>query len=209
MVFSSPAVLILLVSTYSLVVSSQDVLKKTIVPEAKLAPAPYYRWAHEHWIWNHNSMSDQDDVMDLMNKYKEHDIKFGGVNIDSGWETQFNNFEVNKDKFPDFQGMVGEIHKRGARVILWATSFVNTDNSDFQMAVDNKYLVRDKHGDVRPLKWWHGEGGLIDYSNPDATAWWARIPLNGTTHADIIDGVLVRILATHTHTPCCCCCCCC
>ena len=33
-------------------------------------------------------------------------------------------------------------------------------------------------------------------SNPDATAWWARIPLNGTTHADIIDGVLVRILAS-------------
>lgn len=143
-----------------------------IVPPVDLAPSPYHRWAHEHWVWNHNSMSDQADVKQLMDDYEAHDIKFSGVNIDSTWATAYNNFEVDQDKFEDFPGLVSDIHKRGKRVILWATSFIDTDNPDFQMAVDNKYLVRDKFGKVRPMKWWHGEGGLIDYTNPDAMKWW-------------------------------------
>lgn len=49
---------------------------------------------------------------------------------------------------------------------------VNVENPDYQMCVDNNYLVRNGKGVVRPLGWWHGEGGLLDYSNPDATAWW-------------------------------------
>jgi alpha-glucosidase (family GH31 glycosyl hydrolase) len=49
---------------------------------------------------------------------------------------------------------------------------VNTDNPDYQYAVDNKYLIRDSRGYVRPLKWWHGSGGLVDYTNPDAVNWW-------------------------------------
>lgn len=49
---------------------------------------------------------------------------------------------------------------------------VNTENPDYDFAVKNKFLVRDSHGIVRPLKWWHGSGGLLDYSNPDAVKWW-------------------------------------
>lgn len=49
---------------------------------------------------------------------------------------------------------------------------VNTENPDYQMCVDKKFLVRDSRGYVRPLKWWHGSGGLLDYSNPEAVEWW-------------------------------------
>merc|ERR1711871_331665 len=69
--------------------------------------------------------------------------------------------------------MVADFHEQDVRVILWATSMVNTDNPDYQMAVDNEYLVRwGRTGEVRPLKWWHGEGGLLDYTNPNAVEWW-------------------------------------
>ena len=84
-----------------------------IVPAANLAPSPYHRWAHEHWVWNHNSMSDQQDLEQLMDDYAAHDIKFGGVNIDSTWATQYNNFEVDTEKFSDFAGLVSSIHKAG------------------------------------------------------------------------------------------------
>lgn len=49
---------------------------------------------------------------------------------------------------------------------------VNTENPDYEMCVQNKYLVRDSRGIVRPIEWWHGSGGLLDYTNPDAVAWW-------------------------------------
>eukprot|EP01033_Poteriospumella_lacustris_P018319 gene18319-13165_t len=75
-------------------------------------------------------------------------------------------------RFPDFPALVKQIHDEGLKVILWATSMVNTENPDYDFAVKNKYLVRDSRGFVRPLKWWHGSGGLLDYSNPEAVAWW-------------------------------------
>ncbi len=49
---------------------------------------------------------------------------------------------------------------------------VNTENPDYQMAVDKGYLVKNSKGFVRPLEWWHGSGGLLDYTNPEAVAWW-------------------------------------
>ena len=93
------------------------------------------------------------------------------------WATQFNNFEVNKDKFPDFQSLVSNIHAQKIRVILWATSMINLENPDFAMAMENKFIVRNSTGGIGvgpnpALKWWHGEGGLLDYSNPKAVEYW-------------------------------------
>jgi alpha-glucosidase (family GH31 glycosyl hydrolase) len=162
-----------------------------VVPSALLLPSPYQRWAHEHWVWNHNSKSDQVDVLQLIEDYAAHDIKVGGVNIDSTWETAFNNFHVDEDKFPDFESMVKTIHdKHDIRLILWATSFVNEDNPDYQYAVDEKYLVRDIFGKVKPLKWWHGKGGLLDYTNPNAVKWWHSLMDNvlKLSNGDGVDG---------------------
>ena len=49
---------------------------------------------------------------------------------------------------------------------------VNVEDPDYDMCVDKKFLLRNSHGEVRPIEWWHGYGGLLDYSNPDAVEWW-------------------------------------
>lgn len=51
-----------------------------------------------------------------------------------------------------------------------------------------KYLVRDKFGKARPLKWWHGEGALVDYTNPDAMVWWHSL-MDRVLKLDNGDGV--------------------
>ncbi len=49
---------------------------------------------------------------------------------------------------------------------------VNVENPDYDMCVEKQFLLRDSRGIVRPLQWWHGSGGLLDYSNPEAVEWW-------------------------------------
>ena len=142
------------------------------VAPANLPSTPYYKWAHGHWVWNHNSAVNQQNTTGIVQEYLDHGIPVSAVNIDSTWATQYNNFQPNPDKFPDFKGMVSELHAQNVKVLLWATSMVNVENPDYQFCVDNQYLVRDSKGFVRPLGWWHGEGGLLDYSNPDAVSWW-------------------------------------
>ena len=142
------------------------------VPSASLPAAKYARWAHLHWVWKHNAYSNQGNVTELVNDYLSRGVKVGAVNIDSTWATEFNNFQVNLEKFPAFGDMVSEIHGKGVKITMWVTSMVKTENPDFNMAVENKFLVRNHKGEVTPIKWWHGSGGLLDYSNPDAVKWW-------------------------------------
>jgi len=143
-----------------------------IVEAAALPDSAYHPWAHSHWVWLHNGQNNQQNTTDLVKGYLDNDIPVGGVNIDSTWATQFNNFEVDTNKFPDFAGLISGLRDQNIRTILWATSMVNVENPDYDMCVEKNFLVRNHLGKVRPLHWWHGDGGLLDYSNPEAVSWW-------------------------------------
>ena len=64
----------------------------------------------------------------------------GAVNIDSTWATQFNNFEVDTNKFPDFTSLVSSMHQKDVKVTMWVTSMVNVENPDYDVAVENSNI---------------------------------------------------------------------
>jgi alpha-glucosidase (family GH31 glycosyl hydrolase) len=90
-----------------------------VVAPVTLKATNYQKWAHYHWAWVKNSDGNQQNVTALMKGYQEHNIPLGAVNIDSTWATQFNNFEVDTTRFPDFAGLVKDLHDNGLKVILW------------------------------------------------------------------------------------------
>jgi alpha-glucosidase (family GH31 glycosyl hydrolase) len=61
---------------------------------------------------------------------------------------------------------------QGVKVIFWATSMVDTDSSNYETAVNNSFLIRNALDEFTTLKWWHGKGGLLDFTNPTAVSWW-------------------------------------
>lgn len=90
-----------------------------IVPSVVLKPTNYQKWAHLHWVWLKNGDGNQQNVTNFVNSWEANKIPVGAVNIDSTWATQFNNFEVDTNKFPDFAGLIKDMHGRGYKVILW------------------------------------------------------------------------------------------
>lgn len=105
-------------------------------------------------------------------EYLSYGVKVGAVDIDSGWSTGYNNFEFNTVKYPNASEMIQFFHSKNIRIILWVTSMIDTDSSNYQEAHDNEYMIRDVLGKQAVFSWWHGKGGLIDYSNPTALKWW-------------------------------------
>lgn len=124
--------------------------------------------AHSHMVWWDAGRDNQTSALELVDEYLAHNISVGAVELDSGWSTGFNNFIPNPKKFPDFQGMMANLKSKGVRVMMWATSMMNVDSPEYEYGYNHSYYLNWG----RTIHWWHGSGSFLDYTNPDAVAWW-------------------------------------
>jgi len=129
-------------------------------------PLPYAEWAHYHMVWLSNNHTNQKDIQAMFDGYTSHQIRFDAVNIDSKWATNFNTFVFNSTEFPSIRNMLDGFRAKNVHIILWMTSFVNIDSPNYQFAQGNGYLFNTT------LSWWHGQGRLLNYFNPQAVNWW-------------------------------------
>jgi alpha-glucosidase (family GH31 glycosyl hydrolase) len=155
----------------------------------------YPEYAHHHQVWL-PSGANQSEIIDYVKEYLAHNISVGATNVDSNWATgvrekekrekkrevfvsffflQFNSFVWRKDRFPDAGGMINTLHSLGVRVIAWATSMIDTDSPNFAFAKSNDYLI--SKGAL--MHWWHGNGGLLDFTYPAAMEYWKKVRLGG------------------------------
>jgi len=133
-------------------------------------------WALEPWIWEDDTVT-QASTEELVNGYLEHDFPVGTILIDSPWSTRYNDFEWDRERFPEPEAMIRRFKEKGLHVVLWMTCFVNSQSKDtriqdsldwFREAASKGYLATGN----QEIRWWKGRGGLIDYTNPQAVAWW-------------------------------------
>ncbi len=89
--------------------------------------------------------------------------------IDAPWHSCFNSFEFNSLDFPAPQEMMEELNRRGYKVLAWMTPHINRNCGIlYDHALQHGYF----HEGYEDVEWWLGEGGLIDFDNREAVAWW-------------------------------------
>ena len=82
--------------------------------------------------------------------------------------------------WPDPQGMLAELHKKGLHLLLWQIPALpaNTDNhlqlaNDTEYALENDFCIRKTDGSpYRIIPFWFHDGLMPDFTHPQAAEWW-------------------------------------
>ena len=151
-----------------------EVLRKytALTGRAALPPA----WSFGLWLTTSFTTSyDEATVSSFVDGMLERDIPLGVFHFDSFWmrEFQWCDFEWDPRTFPDPRGMLERLKARGLKICVWINPYIAQRSPLFAEGRDRGFLVIKPNGDVWQWDRWQAGMALVDFTNPDACAWYA------------------------------------
>jgi alpha-D-xyloside xylohydrolase len=152
----------------------KDVLRRYTALTGRPALPP--AWSFGLWLTTSFTTSyTEETVTSFINGMAQRDLPLSVFHFDTFWMREFNwcDFEWDTRAFPDPAGMVKRLKERGLHISLWINPYIAQRSPLFAEGAARGYLVRRADGDVWQWDLWQAGMGLVDFTNPDACAWYA------------------------------------
>ncbi|GAA1709412.1 alpha-xylosidase [Isoptericola hypogeus] len=132
-------------------------------------------WSYGLWLsTSFTTDYDEATVTSFVDGMAERDLPLSVFHFDCFWmrEYQWCDFEWDPRVFPDPEGMLARLHERGLKVSAWINPYIGQRSPLFAEGSARGYLLRTPDGGVWQWDLWQAGMGLVDFTNPDATAWY-------------------------------------
>ncbi|TQL47180.1 alpha-D-xyloside xylohydrolase [Homoserinimonas aerilata] len=151
----------------------KDVLERYTALTGRPAKVP--AWSYGLWLsTSFTTDYDEATVNSFIDGMMQRDLPLSVFHFDCFWMREFNwtDFEWDARVFPDPDGMLARLHEKDLRVCVWLNPYIAQRSPMFDEAAHAGYLVRRADGSVWQWDMWQAGMGLVDFTNPDATAWY-------------------------------------
>ena len=132
-------------------------------------------WSYGLWLsTSFTTDYDEQTVNSFIDEMAARELPVSVFHFDCFWMREFNwcDFEWDPRTFPDPEGMLSRLHDKDLRVCVWINPYIGQRSPLFREAADQGFLVRRPDGSVWQWDLWQAGMGLVDFTNPDATAWY-------------------------------------
>ncbi len=132
-------------------------------------------WSYGLWLsTSFTTDYDEKTVTSFVDEMARRDLPISVFHFDCFWMREFNwcDFEWDPRVFPDPDGMLARLHERDLRISVWVNPYIAQRSPLFREAAERGYLLRRPDGSVWQWDMWQAGMGLVDFTNPDATAWY-------------------------------------
>ncbi|MGF0117633.1 alpha-xylosidase [Promicromonospora sp. Marseille-Q5078] len=151
----------------------KDVLRRYTALTGRPARVP--AWSFGTWLsTSFTTDYDEATVTGFVDGMAERGLPLSVFHFDCFWmrEYQWCDFEWDPRVFPDPEGMLARLHERGLQVSVWINPYIGQRSPLFAEGAEKGYLLRTTDGGVWQWDMWQAGMALVDFTNPDATAWY-------------------------------------
>lgn len=132
-------------------------------------------WSYGLWLTTSFTTDyDEATVTSFIDGMAERDLPLSVFHFDCFWmrEYQWCDFEWDERTFPDPAGMLARLKEKGLRICVWINPYIAQRSALFDEGAALGYLVKTTEGGVWQWDLWQAGMGLVDFTNPDAVAWY-------------------------------------
>ena len=150
----------------------KDILGKYIALTGKPVMPP--RWALGFSQCRGN-YTREDLALEVARGFRSRRIPCDVIYQDIGWTRYLQDFEWNPRGYTDPWGMLDTLKAAGFHMVVSQDPVISQKNARQWAEADSLgLLVKDvRSGDAYDMPWpWGGNCGVVDFTNPDAAAWW-------------------------------------
>lgn len=138
-------------------------------------PALPPAWSFGLWLTSSFTTSyDEATVNSFVEGMAQREIPLGVFHFDCYWmrENEWCGFDWDSDLFPDVEGMLERMHRKGLKVCVWINPYLGQKARVFDYCAQQGYLLKKPNGDIWQWDLWQGGCAVFDFTNPQAVKWY-------------------------------------
>ena len=150
----------------------KDVLRRYTALAGRPARVP--AWSMGLWLsTSFTTDYTEETTSAFIDGMAARDLPLSVLHFDCFWMRQFHwcDFLWDPAAFPDPAGMLQRLKARGLRISLWINPYIAQRSVLFEEGREHGYLLKRADGSVWQWDMWQAGMGIVDFTNPAATAW--------------------------------------